>query len=481
MTKAIPFMLALAGFLSAQPLGSPHAADQAAYGDAAPPALGKLAAPDEAILPLQYDKAALAGKVVFGYLPDWEYPTAKANLRYEYLTHVACFDFMVDPDGTIHSPGYWPWTDLINEAHGQGVRTIVTLVNFDRDHIRTILETPASRNKLYGDLIAEMNARSMDGVNVDFENLYDADKGAKLVGFLEELTDTIHAVFPDAEVSFAGPAVNWGDDWDLDGIAAACDYVFIMGYAFYGSWSATTGPTAPFRGGSRNIFATVVEEYGSVITTAPEKLVLGVPYYGTKWECASDQPHAATVSGSYSSPRFRTARPLALEKGERWASDNYVPYVAYQEGGAWYQVWYDNDSSLYYKYGLADHYNLRGVGMWALGYDGTRDELWDALDRHVFALADDRRPELPEDYALGAYPNPFNAATQVYFRLPERSVVTLVVYNIVGKRIATLAEGEYAEGLHTVVFEPSDLSSGAYFARLTTRKGERTTNLLLLK
>ena len=35
--------------------------------------------------------------------------------------------------------------------------------------------------------------------------------------------------YPDAEISFAGPAVNWSG-WELEGLALACDYIFIMGY-----------------------------------------------------------------------------------------------------------------------------------------------------------------------------------------------------------------------------------------------------------
>ena len=63
---------------------------------------------------------------------------------------------------------------------------------------------------------------------------------------MRELTDSVHAVSPDLEVSYASPAVNWGG-WDLTGLAESCDYLFVMGYDFYGSWSSVTGPTAPLK------------------------------------------------------------------------------------------------------------------------------------------------------------------------------------------------------------------------------------------
>ena len=55
---------------------------------------------------------------------------------------------------------------------------------------------------------------------------------------MKELTDSVHSWSPDLEVSFAGPAVNWSG-WDFNGLVNSCDYIFIMGYDFYGSWSST--------------------------------------------------------------------------------------------------------------------------------------------------------------------------------------------------------------------------------------------------
>ena len=70
---------------------------------------------------------------------------------------------------------------------------------------------------------------------------------------MADLTAYLHAEIPGCEVTFAGPAVNWSGAWDLPGLAASCDGIFIMGYAFWGSWSSTTGPNAPLIGGSYNI------------------------------------------------------------------------------------------------------------------------------------------------------------------------------------------------------------------------------------
>ncbi len=94
---------------------------------------------------------------------------------------------------------------------------------------------------------------------------------------MQELTDSVHSINEDLEVSYAAPAVNWGG-WDLTGLANSCDYLFVMGYDFYGSWSSNAGPTAPLVGGSYNVTNTIYTQYANVSTFYPEKIILGVPY-----------------------------------------------------------------------------------------------------------------------------------------------------------------------------------------------------------
>ena len=78
---------------------------------------------------------------------------------------------------------------------------------------------------------------------------------------------------------------------------------------------------------------------------------------------------------------------------------------------------------------------------------------------------------LPAEYALGAnYPNPFNPATSIPFDLPERSEVSLTIYNILGVEVMTPAEGEVVgAGSYRRVVDFAELPSGTYFYRLSAR------------
>ena len=130
------------------------------------------------IIPLQKNIKKELSSAVFGYLPDWEYNDGSQNLlRYDLLTHVACFDFMVSSSGSVGNPSNWPWTDVINDAHAAGTKVILTAVNFDEDDIRNIITNETAKQNFFNNVKNKIIAYSMDGVNVDFEGLYNADKG----------------------------------------------------------------------------------------------------------------------------------------------------------------------------------------------------------------------------------------------------------------------------------------------------------------
>jgi glucuronoarabinoxylan endo-1,4-beta-xylanase len=95
---------------------------------------------------------------------------------------------------------------------------------------------------------------------------------------------------------------------------------------------------------------------------------------------------------------------------------------------------------------------------------------------------------LPTAYDLSQnYPNPFNPTTVIRYALPQASQVTLEVFDMVGRQVATLAEGPQAAGYHTATFDGRDLASGAYIYRLravnqaTGQPYVQTRTLVLIK
>ncbi len=81
--------------------------------------------------------------------------------------------------------------------------------------------------------------------------------------------------------------------------------------------------------------------------------------------------------------------------------------------------------------------------------------------------------QLPVQFALRQnYPNPFNPTTEIRFDLPDAGNVSLVVYDVLGREVVELENGNREAGYHSVIWNASDQASGVYFARFNVTNAE---------
>lgn len=89
---------------------------------------------------------------------------------------------------------------------------------------------------------------------------------------------------------------------------------------------------------------------------------------------------------------------------------------------------------------------------------------------------------IPTDFQLEQnYPNPFNPSTTIQFALPVETEVSLKLYDILGREVASLIDEELPAGIHKLTFEANGLPSGVYFYRIQTDGFVKTRKLTLLK
>jgi len=79
------------------------------------------------------------------------------------------------------------------------------------------------------------------------------------------------------------------------------------------------------------------------------------------------------------------------------------------------------------------------------------------------------------------YPNPFNPTTTIKYQIPELSLVTIKVYDVLGNEIATLVNQEKPIGSYEVKFNAIGIPSGIYFYRIQAGSFVETKKMLLLK
>ena len=83
------------------------------------------------------------------------------------------------------------------------------------------------------------------------------------------------------------------------------------------------------------------------------------------------------------------------------------------------------------------------------------------------------------------YPNPFNPSTTIRYEIPERSFVTIKIYDVLGNEIATLVNEEKSAGSYEVIFNTEasikNPASGIYFYQLSAGNYTETKKMILLK
>jgi hypothetical protein len=90
--------------------------------------------------------------------------------------------------------------------------------------------------------------------------------------------------------------------------------------------------------------------------------------------------------------------------------------------------------------------------------------------------------QIPNQFTLSQnYPNPFNASTIIDYYLNKTGLVKLDIYNIAGQYLESLVNNNQEAGRYSIKFDASKYSSGQYFYKLRTQKGELVKKLILLK
>ncbi|MBL7032528.1 MAG: hypothetical protein ISR91_00125 [Candidatus Delongbacteria bacterium] len=333
-------------------------------------------------IPLASGRDRLERNLV-GFLPYWM-GTSWQNFPPQLVTHVCWFALELNAAGGIDAQHGWPDGPLVDYFHSHGVPVLVTATLFGGADLATLLNSPTYRANACNNMLERMRAGDADGIMIDFEQL-PASQYWNMLTFMNELRSAVdQAGVEDGRLyrlMVCTPAVDWAGSYGYSGLSDCCDALFIMCYNYYWSGSTTTGPVAPASGWGNYNVDWSVQDHLNYNGNRPDKLLVGMPWYGYDWPCLSAEPGTAT-SGAGTARIYSSARDLALEQGwqrETIAQTPWTPYLA--EG--WRQCWHEDTVSLGLKLDLVEIYDLQGAGVWALGYQGEWSEVWVQIEQRL--------------------------------------------------------------------------------------------------
>lgn len=343
-------------------------------------------------------------KQVYGYVPYWTLLSATPSA---VLTDVSYFSLTLGADGkiveqTADGPDMGlrrmqaeSFTEWLQARAAAGQRAHITFTMLNNADISAFLSSPTAQSAAVQNITQVMASYPFSGLNLDVEYAGQAtdQQRAAYSKFVADVRRAVDAQSPGVELSVAifGSAASRPLLWDIAALEPSVDAFIMMAYDYHVRSSTTSGPVAPIFGKQAGRWQDdIITNLRDLLEFTPsEKILLGVPFYGYEWTTTSVQPGSNTFPRSGATATYDRVNKIL--RGEtpvsqlvtRWDEEALSPYLVYRDGSDIQMIYYENARSLAYKLDLVNQVNLRGIAIWAVGYEGNSTELWDVIDSRL--------------------------------------------------------------------------------------------------
>jgi hypothetical protein len=321
----------------------------------------------------------LASRENFAFAPYWTLPES-STFNLTGLSTLAYFSIDVNANGTLDESGSgWngfqsqDLTNLISRAHTAGERVVLTVTDFDQGSLNALTSSPTAPGTLSSALIPLLDAKSLDGVNFDFEGDGSGDQ-AGLTNLITSVATALRGADPHWQITmdtYASSAGDSGGFYNIPALAPAVDAFFVMDYELNlrGSSTAASPLTS-----SQFSSLTTMQQYTSAVPAS--KVILGVPFFGIDWPTNNGTMAANAAGGANDIPDSQAA----TNGPEYWDPVTDTAWTSYQVGDQWHESYYEGLNGLYDVSEMVAYFNARGVGIWALGMENNDSQMIAALD-----------------------------------------------------------------------------------------------------
>jgi len=212
----------------------------------------------------------------------------------------------------------------------------------------------------------------LDGVNIDFEYMYEDDKDV-FSRFIIELAPRLKEYSKVLSVDVTAP--DGSDDWsmcyDRNKLGEVADYVIFMAYDQNGISSPEEGTTA----GADWVEVNIKKFIGTQEEVPADKLILGMPFYTRLWK----EVNGTVTSGVVTMKNIDSKIPAGVNK--TWDEDLKQYYVEYEQDGVIYKMWLEEEESIKAKFALMKQYDLAGAAYWQKDFE--KSTIWDIVEEEL--------------------------------------------------------------------------------------------------
>ncbi len=269
---------------------------------------------------------------------------------------------------------------IVATARANGVKLVPLVANngFSVSIMHEILTTPAARRTALRELARLCRTEKVDGIQLDFENIYIRDRDA-FTAFTREAVDSVHgagcqlsaAVVPRTDDDRGVQPYHqwmydyWRGPYDYKALADTLDFISYMTYAQH-TGSSTPGPVAGYA------WMVASLNYALAAGVPPSKISLGLASYSDYWTSTYNwrdgaRPRARDIT-------YPTLMAIIEKAGAtpRWDKRQRAWLAMWEDHGVFEHAWIEDVRAFMDKLGLVRTHGLRGYSVWLLGTEDPR-------------------------------------------------------------------------------------------------------------
>ena len=313
----------------------------------------------------------ISGKVnmFWEYFSQYVQAPDRTGQTIEGVNAVSPSFFYLDDDGTLKENVGNSGIAYINWAHSNGYKVWPMVSNSDIsiDETSALLNSYEKRQALIESIVEKCVEYGLDGINIDFEEIYEKDKD-KYSRFIIELEPRMKELGAVLSVDVTAPDgdPNWSLCYDRNVLGDVADYLVFMAYDQHGTSSTSPGTTAGY-----NWVETSLKKIIEYDVVDSEKIILGIPFYTRQW---TTNPNGQITGKGVVSMRNITI-PNNVEK--KWDDTLKQYYIEYASGRNTIRMWIEDATSIQAKVSLVKQYNLGGTSGWRK--DMESDGIWKVI------------------------------------------------------------------------------------------------------
>ncbi len=277
-------------------------------------------------------------------------------------------------DGTVISRadlGYVQW------AKRNGYKVWALFSNsFDPKLTSKILNSSVLREEVIKRILVYAELYKLDGINIDFENMYLKDKDM-FSQFIREMAPLLRAqeLTVSVDVGVPGGSDQWSKCYDRKALAKAVDYIMVMTYDQHWGTSPESGSVAQYVWVEKKLKETLRDVPSS-------KLFLGLPFYIREWKEVTGPDGKVKVSQNAVLSMGKAKERIRANNAEvNWDSESGQFYAEYKKDGAVYKMWLEDEKSINLKSSLVHKYGLAGAASWRRGFE--TEGVWSVLNTNL--------------------------------------------------------------------------------------------------